>query len=171
MIVYWEKRSTTDLSESEKNLLGLGAIAVFAIIALIYMSIIGAIILITINCGALFRNHGKKFFLCLIPVYNIYLCSKLLMKKGWYLLCMLFSFLLPFYFVTGTVIPYPAVNILCFIFFLIINMILTGYFNHCISKIAGATGAGYGMRRFLDWCPVISWIVFAVFLVKDMGKY
>lgn len=83
-----EKRTTLDaseMSEGESSLLALGTIGIVFLIILAYVSVFVAVALITVNMGALFRNHGKKFVLCLVPFYNLYLCSKLLVKNGWIL--------------------------------------------------------------------------------------
>lgn len=172
-----EKRTTLDaseMSEGESSLLALGTIGIVFLIILAYVSVFVAVALITVNMGALFRNHGKKFVLCLVPFYNLYLCSKLLVKNGWILWGILITLPVMLGCVSGgfsIFTEFPIGNIILFCIVLILNFVLTGYFNYQISKITGAVGKGYALRKFLDCFPIVSGITLAIFLVKDMGKY
>lgn len=172
-----EKRGSLDMSETECAIISLGMIVFIVIVMAIYLSVVGAAIIITINCGALFRNHGRKFALCFVPVYNLYLCSKILTGKGLVLLGIIATLCVDAVSVFGLLngnlnfagvgkVLWTIVTILLVIF----HFYLVGYFNCQISRLSGVNEQGDRRRRFLDVCPVISWIVFAVFLVKDMGK-
>ena len=51
-----EKRGSLDMSEAEGAIISLGMIVFIVIVMAIYLSVVGAAIIITINCGALFRK-------------------------------------------------------------------------------------------------------------------
>lgn len=173
-----DKRGPLEMSETEGLLLSLATFIFMAIIALIYLSIIGALILITLNCGALFRNHGRKFAWCFVPVYNLFLCSKILTGKGLVLLGIISTFYVDAIFVYGLLndsFNFGAVGIaVCSVLtisLVILHFWLVGYFNRQISKLDGVDWIGYKKRVFMDVCPIISWITLAIFLVRDMRKY
>lgn len=172
-----DKRGPLEMSEAESSLISLGTIIFLVIIAVMYLSVIGAVIIITINCGALFRNHGRKFAWCLVPVYNLFLSSKILTGKGLVLPGIISTFcvnaicvfgLLNDNFNLGT-----GGKIVCSVLtfsLVILHFWLVGYFNRQISKLAGVGWKGYRKIVFMDVCPIFSWITLAIFLIRDMGK-
>lgn len=176
-----EKRTTLDaseMSESESAGLAMGVGALFVgilfLLVIAWMLIAFGVLFFILNMGALFRNHGRKFILCLVPFYNIYLCSKILVKKGWVLWAIFITLPLMLGCVTGNITVFAEFqigNILFFCSLLILNFVLVGYFNYQISKITGAVGKGYGFRTFLDCFPIVSWVTLAIFLLRDMRKY
>ena len=141
-----DKRGPLEMSETEGLLLSLATFIFMAIIALIYLSIIGALILITLNCGALL-GIISTFYVDAIFVYGLLNDS--------------FNF--------GAV--GIAVCSVLTISLVILHFWLVGYFNRQISKLDGVDWIGYKKRVFMDVCPIISWITLAIFLVRDMRKY
>lgn len=172
-IYFTEKRGTLDPSDSEMAFIGLALVFVVLAIILLPIMLLVAIVMFTRNCYRLFARNGYNPKMCFVPIYNLYLCSKIITGHGMVLISMLGMFLFSIYsfLVTGGTLDNTLGGV--GLAALVMAAVLVAYFNRKYIKWSGED-EGHGLMKVIFWIlsvyPPVSVVYIIAYILFDMGK-